>query len=413
MEDAGKTHLQRRVAIRKIDPEFLKTVETADPKLALVAAAVLAAQMGLAVFVAPLLPSWAFWGLIATVGALLAHMTFLGMHEAVHDHFFPEKHQWANWAAAFLVQMPLVIPASTKFKQFHLIHHARQATDFDPDEPSAFEERYFLSHPAGRVVWACTQFVWYLVRPLMMANLKPKWELTDTLCVATQVCTLGGCALYMKTLYGPEAWAGAVGAAATYLVMSVVFAMGPSPFSVHFLIDHRPTSVGAPFDKRHPAAAAASTGAAVALPANIPFVPTFNYYGFWNHVSYYVGYHTEHHDFPKVSGLRLASVHDRFRPIYNAQPCSESWAVSLWDFIVKPYTVKQLNRTDIKKSDGGNAPSGEVIGFGAKEAMSEGQYAEVDPDVAAAARATGAAGIPAAPASAGKAGGRSRSKKHA
>jgi len=92
-EDAGKAHLQRRIAIRKLDKAFLEKHESADPSLAIVAAVVLVAQMGIAIFVAPVLPTWAFWTACATIGALLAHMTFLGMHEAVHDHFFPESLQ--------------------------------------------------------------------------------------------------------------------------------------------------------------------------------------------------------------------------------------------------------------------------------------------------------------------------------
>lgn len=407
-EDAGKAHLKRRIAIRSIDKEFVAKHEAADPSLAIVATVVLVAQMGIAIFVAPVLPTWAFWTACATIGALLAHMTFLGMHEAVHDHFFPESLQWANWVAGFLVQMPLLIPVATKFKQFHLIHHARQATDFDPDEPSAFEERFFLSTPPGRIVWACTQFVWYLLRPLFMTNLKVRWEVTDTLCVATQIATLGGCALWMKEIYGPEAWLGAVGTAAGYLALSIVFAMGPSPFSAHFLIDHRPTSVGASPVER----GTTPDSKEMTLPSTIPHVPTFNYYGFWNYFSYNVGYHTEHHDFPKASGFALPALHDRFAPIYNRQPCSTSWLRSHWDFITLPYTYKQLNRTDRDATGKAAGKEERALEFGAKEAMNEGQNDEVDPDAgtpaAPAAPAPAAAAEAPAPASGGKGGARRR-----
>lgn len=374
MEDAGKTHRLRRSELRKIDPTFVKTVEAADPSLALAAAFVLITQLGLAVLIAPILPTWGMVALSATIGALFAHMTFLGMHEAVHDHFFPEEYQWANWVASFLVQAPLIIPVAVKFKEYHLWHHGRQATDEDPDEPSAFEERFFLSHILGRTAWACTQFVWYLLRPLFMAKPKFPWKTEDTLGVLTQIATLGSCAAFQYYWYGPTAWLSAVGAAASYLALSIVFAMGPSPFSAHFLIDHRPTSVGASYAQR-----TGKDDPSMALPSSIPAVPTFNYYGPWNVVSYFVGYHTEHHDFPKVSGFRLPLVHSRFQPVYARQPCSTSWLRSLWDFITLPYTYKQITRSadDLKKAAQESlAKEGGKCDFSAADAMAMGQELE-------------------------------------
>jgi len=126
-----------------------------------------------------------------------------------------------------------------------------------------------------------------------------------------------------------------------------------------------------------------------------------------------VGYHTEHHDFPKASGFHLPAIHDHFAPIYNRQPCSTSWLRSHWDFITLPYTYKQLNRTDKDATGKGTGKEERALEFGAKEAMNEGQNDETDPDagVAAPAAPAAAATEAPAPASGGKASGGARRRR--
>lgn len=332
----GKEHLRRRKVLQSEDPKFIESISGPDWRLSVVAGVVLAAHLGFAVYVAPLL-SW-FWlvAFCSTGGALLAHMSFLGMHEVTHDHFFADS--TSNMVWGFLIQTPLVLPVSTLFRKFHAIHHATLANAEDPDEPSAFEERWFLGSALGRAVWASSQWLWYIVRPLGMPELAERasadrWK--DVLCFAWQGASLFGLAHALAALHGPAAWADAATKALSYCALSIMFAMGPSPllFSAHFLAEHRPSSVLPP-----PALKAGLPP----LPAHLPEAPSFNYYGPGNLVSYNVGYHTEHHDFPNVSGFRLPALSKRFKGYYDWQPICPGWWQSVAAFILEPYPFKQI-----------------------------------------------------------------------
>ena len=67
--------------------------------------------------------------------------------------------------------------------------------------------------------------------------------------------------------------------------------------------------------------------------ADVPIPETYSYYGPLNLLTYNVGLHNEHHDFPAVPWSRLPALHEIARDFYADLPCHDSWVGVMWQFI--------------------------------------------------------------------------------
>ena len=107
--------------------------------------------------------------------------------------------------------------------------------------------------------------------------------------------------------------------ALVYLLLSSFLAGSLHPCAGHFIAEHYV------FDEHLTSAKD---------PRNlIPVPETFSYYGPLNLLTYNVGLHNEHHDFPAVPWTRLPTLHEIAIDFYADLPHHKSWIWVIWQFI--------------------------------------------------------------------------------
>lgn len=103
-----------------------------------------------------------------------------------------------------------------------------------------------------------------------------------------------------------------------YLIMSSFLAGSIHPCAAHFIAEHYV------FGKQQPTSA---QDRILAVPE------TFSYYGPLNRLTYNVGLHNEHHDFPAIPWTRLPALRDIASEFYDDLPSHQSWVRVIWQFI--------------------------------------------------------------------------------
>ena len=128
-----------------------------------------------------------------------------------------------------------------------------------------------------------------------------------------------------------------------YLIMSSFLAGSIHPCAGHFIAEHYV------FQKQKTDAAD---------PANkIPVPETFSYYGPLNMLTYNVGLHNEHHDFPAIPWTRLPTLNKIAKEFYDDLPQTKSWVYVIWQFIWD----KEIGMwCRVKRKEGGRKVGGSV-----------------------------------------------------
>jgi len=158
--------------------------------------------------------------------------------------------------------------------------------------------------------------VFYAIRPVATVRLQvDRWQLINIGC---QVAAIVGVA----ALVGP------IGLA--YLVVSVVIAGSIiHPLAGHFISEHF---------------------------VNTPGQETYSYYGPLNAVTFNVGYHNEHHDFPNIPGRRLPELKTLAPDQYDTLHSHRSWMRAPWEFVMRP-DVSLYSRVKRRTQERGTRPS--------------------------------------------------------
>ena len=290
-------HAHRRELILKDHPEVSKLFGI-DPMLKFTTVLLVAMQLGLAFSI----QFWEGWGITGVwfwlgfflsaylIGATITHALFLAIHEITHDLAFKTK--WHNNVLAYVANLPLVFPYAMGFKTYHDMHHWQQGKEgVDTDIPTYFEAKFFRGF-FGKLLWFFFQILFYALRPVMVKTIKfTKWHWFNLIFQIT-----------VMAIFTPLAGWYALG----FLIVSMLFAGSIHPTSGHFISEHYVYHEGQ---------------------------ETYSYYGPLNLVTFNVGYHNEHHDFPRIPGSRLPQLKKLAPEYYNNLHSYKSWTGVILKFL--------------------------------------------------------------------------------
>jgi len=174
-----------------------------------------------------------------------------------------------------------------------------------------FEVKYFQSS-FMKFLWIFFQPFAYAFRPLFV---KPKpvtfWEIVNWVCSITFDVSI-------YYFFGAKAL--------TYLLASTYLGHGLHPAAGHFVAEHFAFTRGQ---------------------------ETFSYYGILNLINFNVGYHVEHHDFPRVPWTLLPKLREIAKEYYNL-PSYTSYIAVLYQYIFDP-EIGPMSRIKRKKLEASKA----------------------------------------------------------
>lgn len=261
--------------------------------------------------------SWATVMIFAYVfGGTVNHSLSLAIHEIAHNLAFGHSRPMTNRIFGFFANLPIGIPVSISFKKYHLDHHRYQGDEEkDVDIPSSMETKLF-TRTSSKLIWIILQPLFYSIRPFFV-NPKPLGVLEATSIVIQLAFDYILCYNWgIKAL--------------VYFVLGTILGTGLHPLAGHFISEHYMFVKG---------------------------YETYSYYGPLNWLTWNVGYHNEHHDFPSIPGSRLPKVRQIAPEYYANLPSHESWVKVIWDFIfdpeVGPYSrVKRRANKKVQNANG-------------------------------------------------------------
>ena len=308
---APEPHRNRTKEILRRHPEVRQLIGT-NPVTLWWTVALVAFQLALAALV----PRFSWWVVVAMafcIGAFANHALFVVIHECAHKLVFRRK--LPNILTAMFANLPLFVPGALSFQKYHLKHHAFQGIyELDADLPSRWEARLIGHSVVGKTLWLMLYPIFQALRPLRIREV-PLFDRWTTANLLIQV----GFNVAVYLVLGPKAL--------VYLALSLFFSIGLHPLGARWIQRHYVTTEG---DQE-----------------------TFSYYGFLNALTFNVGYHNEHHDFPSVPWNNLPRVRATAPEAYQDLSYHRSWTRLLFRFLFDPTLslwsrVIRRNRNDIE-----------------------------------------------------------------
>lgn len=283
-----------RKRARRIEAEFPEARAMIGPSAwsAIPILGAVALQFGLAE-IASQLPTWGTFWLAAVVGSFVAHALGVAIHECSHDLVF--RQPWANKTLALIVSLPLGVPGAMTFRAEHLLHHAYLGARDGRDHQAPYDSELGAT---GHLFWTKVEWLFFARAkpprphaPKMPKSLE-RWH------YANAITTFALWPIFIW--FNPSAF--------LYLFVSTFFAFRVSVVCMRRYSEHVGLAAGQ---------------------------PTSSYYGWLNWVSFFVGYHVEHHDFPNIAWYRLPRLRRIASRHYEALATVRSWSALAYEFLFK------------------------------------------------------------------------------
>ncbi|XP_070581073.1 sphingolipid delta(4)-desaturase DES1-like [Ptychodera flava] len=239
------------------------------------------------------------WGIIIlaayVIGGTLSKCMQAAMHEISHNLAF--GHKYPNWNRALGISGNLIIgvPAFISFKKYHTEHHRYLAMDeLDPDIPSKLECKLFHNTFTKAIFVMLLPFT-YSLRPFIR---RPRPISIYEIYNALAAIAFDAMIYYV---FGFKSLA--------YILIGTVLGAGIHPLGAHAIAEHYLFQKG---------------------------YETYSYYGPLNSITFNLGYHWEHHDFPNIPYTRLPQLKKIAPEYYENLPYHTSWPKVIFDFIFDP-----------------------------------------------------------------------------
>lgn len=303
-------HVARRKAILKKYPEVSKLTGY-EPITKWYVLGVVTLQILVAYYLRNTSPiSWKFFILAYVIGATSNQAIFLAIHELSHNLLF--KKPIHNKLFAIFTNVPIGIPYSASFQPYHQLHHKFLGDSYlDTDLPTKYEG-ILLSNVLGKVFFATCQIFFYALRPMFITQIQ--FTYIHLLNIVFQIS-------FDVALVKLSGWN-----SLSYFIMSSFLAGSLHPCAGHFIAEHYVLN-----EENKPRSAKELDNHVNIAPELLP-METFSYYGPLNALTWNVGYHNEHHDFPYIAWTKLPELRRIAADFYDPLPQISSWCGVLWWF---------------------------------------------------------------------------------
>jgi len=264
---------------------------------------------------------WLIFGAAYLLGAFADHSLFVMIHECAHQLLF--KNRAANRWAGILANMPQIFPSSISFERYHIKHHSFQGVhELDADLPNRWEAKMINNSFIGKALW----LLFYPVFQVFRLSRLREIQTFDIWIVANLLVQI----VFTAAIYYFWGWH-----ALAYLLLSFSFSVGLHPLGARWIQEHYLT--------------------------HSVEQETYSYYGALNTVSFNVGFHNEHHDFPSIPWNKLPQIRKTAPEYYDTLYYHKSWTklffrflfdkeISLFNRILRKERGK-VALTDVSKPD--------------------------------------------------------------
>lgn len=284
-------HYERSKKMMKLYPK-IKELETYDPKSCLYSVFLILVQLLITCYIDQMnLISYII--VLYFVGATINHILGLAIHESSHNLVF--KSRYANIIFSFVVNLPMIFPIAASFRRYHNVHHnylgVKDGKNKDTDLFLEWEINN-INNKIKKIIWISLYFFVYIFRGLTFIKMVNVYEVINIIFQS----------IFVFVMYNNVGIGSVI-----YLSLCTIIGYGLHPTAGHFLQEHLVMK-----NEQE----------------------TNSYYGNLNLLLFNVGYHTEHHDFPRIPCSLLPKLKIIAPEFYNDRYSDDHWTSFFFKFIM-------------------------------------------------------------------------------